>query len=371
MAWSSATRGDRVTETFRRWGSIALMVLVITLMHYNTAMHIHAAHGIYRRLYYFPIIIAAFRGGRQAGWWTAVIICLLYIPHAFGLVGFDPASTLEKVLEMMLYLAVGLVTGTLEDRERRTRDELGRALGERERLQEEVVRSARLAAVGQLSAGLAHEIRNPLASIRGAAQILGDVAGAQKDDPEAAAARARMLAVLQEETTRLNEVLTRFLGFARPASGGSSRFDIGGELRRLGDLLAHRSAAPRVQVDVLAGSHPCRGDLTQIRQLLLNLGLNAAAAAGPAPAGEVHLRLASTPAEFVVAITDNGPGFTPEAAQNFGTPFFTTRAGGTGLGLATSVRLARDNGGDVALDASYRGGARVVLRLPAPAEGEA
>lgn len=350
-------------ENVRRYGLVALMVLVITLMHYNTAMHIHAAHGIYRRLYYFPIIVAAFRGGRRAGWWTAVAVCLLYTPHAFGLIGFDPGSTLEKVLEMLLYLAVGLVTGVLEDRERRARDQLHRTLDERERLQAELVRSERLAAVGQLSAGLAHEIRNPLASIKGAAEILGATPAVAADP-----GRARMLVVLKEESARLNQVLTRFLGYARPAAESLERFDLGDELYRLGDLLAHRPAAPRMAVEVPPQAHACDGDLAQIRQLLLNLGLNAAEAAGPAPAGAVRLVIARCGRDWQITIDDNGPGFADDALRNLGTPFFTTRSGGTGLGLATSLRVARDHGGDVTVDRNDQGGARVLVRLPAAAE---
>jgi two-component system, NtrC family, sensor histidine kinase HydH len=356
-----------VPDSIRRYGLVALMVLVVTLMHYVTAMHIHAAHGIYRRLYYFPIIIAAFRGGQQAGWWTAVVICLLYIPHAFGLIGFDPGGTLEKVLEMALYLAVGLVTGRLEDRERRTRDDLRRTLQERERLQAELVRSERLAAVGQLSAGLAHEIRNPLASIKGAADILGDgepAVGRRGEPP----GRERMLAIIREESARLNEVLTRFLDFARPPAEGRRRLDLGDELRRLGDLIGHRQDAPKVSVQVPAGRFPCDGDLAQVQQILLNLGLNAAQAAGPAPRGHVVLELTRDGRDLLVAVTDNGPGFSPEAVRNLGTPFFTTRDGGTGLGLATSLRLVRDHGGDLAVDAVHRGGARVLVRLPAAME---
>jgi len=346
----------------RTYGLVVAMVLVVTLMHYNTAIHIHAAHGIYRRLYYFPIIVAAFRGGRQAGWWTAVAVCLLYLPHAFGLIGFDPAPTLEKVLEMVLYLAVGLVTGLLEDRGRRVRDRLRHALEARERLEHELVQRERLAAVGQLAAGLAHEIRNPLASIKGAAEILGDLAGLDQG-------RARMLAILREEAARLNEVLTRFLGFARPAASGRARVALGDELRRLGELLRHGNPAPRVRVDLPTAPLACEGDQTQVRQLLLNVGLNAAQAAGPAPAGEVALGLAREGDRLVVTVTDNGPGFTPEALRNLGTPFFTTRPEGTGLGLATSVRLARDHGGDLAVDESYQGGARVRVWLPIAAGG--
>jgi len=344
-----------VARLLQRYGLIAGMVLLITLMHYNTAMHIHAAHGIYRRLYYFPIIIAAFRGGAQAGWWTAVLICILYIPHAFGLIGFDPAPTLEKVLEMVLYLAVGLVTGALEDRDKRTRDHLRHSLVEREHLEQQLVQRERLAAVGQLSAGLAHEIRNPLASIKGAAEILGD-------GPETEGPRARMLTILREETGRLNEVLTRFLEFARPVDHGRTLLDLADELRRLEDLLSHRPEAPAIHLQVPEGSWRMEGDVTQIRQMLLNLGLNAAQAAGPN--GQVGLALEHDDQAFTIILTDDGPGFTEEAHANLGTPFFTTRDEGTGLGLATSVRIASDHGGSVSVDPDGVSGARVVVRLP-------
>ncbi len=340
---------------------IAAMVLLVTLMHYNTAMHIHAAHGIYRRLYYFPIIIAAFRGGTRAGWWTAVVICLLYIPHAFGFIGFDPAPTLEKVLEMTLYLAVGLVTGVLADRDRVTQNRLRRSLDEREHLEQELVRRERLAAVGRLSAGLAHEIRNPLASIKGASELL-------QDDIAPDGPRGRMLQIIKEEATRLNDVLTRFLAFARPVQRDRSPLDLGVELDRLGDLLAHRPQAPRVRLDVPDGPHTIEGDWTRIRQLLLNIGVNAAQAAGSAPGGEVTLALRRVEGDFNVSITDNGPGFTAEARDELGTPFFSTREGGTGLGLATSLRIARDHDGDIVVDPTHRGGARVVVRLPAAEE---
>lgn len=343
----------------RRWlrsyGLVGLMVVVVTLMHYNTAMHIHAAHDIYRRLYYFPIIVAAFRGGRSAGLATAVVVCVVYIPHAVGLIGYDPGSALEKILEMMLYVAIGLVAGILEDRERRTRRRLRASLDERDRLEQELLRRERLAAVGQLSAGLAHEIRNPLASIKGAAEVLGDTEVA--DSP-----RGRMLAIIREEAGRLNDVLTRFLSFARPGEARPVRVDLRDELARLADLLAHRD--PTADVTLTAGDEPLvvRGDLGQLRQLLLNVGVNAAEAAGPD--GRVGLHAMSEGRRAVILIDDNGPGFTPEAVASLGTPFFSTRDGGTGLGLATSLRIARDHGGDVSVESGHDPGARVRICLP-------
>jgi len=351
-----------MTRWLRAHGLVLLMVVVVTLMHYNTAMHIHAAHGIYRRLYYFPIIIAAFRGGRTGGLVTALAICAVYIPHAFGLIGFDPAPTLEKVLEMVLYVAVGLVAGVLEDRERRVQRRLQDSLEERERLQRELISRERLAAVGQLSAGLAHEIRNPLASIKGAADML-------HDDQEADGRRGRMLAIIHEEAARLNDVLTRFLAFARPRPGDNRRLDLRPELTRLADLLSHRDRAPTVDVDLGHDPLPVLGDLDQLRQLLLNVGLNAVEAAGEAPEGRVQLAASRDGARVVITIADNGPGFTDQARASLGTPFFTTREGGTGLGLATSVRIAADHGGELTVADDQQPGARVRIALPlAPEE---
>jgi signal transduction histidine kinase len=347
----------------RTYGLVALMVVVVTLMHYNTAMHIHAAHGIYRRLYYFPIIVAAFHGGRRAGLFTALAICLLYIPHAFGFIGHDPAPTLEKVLEMMLYLAVGLVAGTLVDRERHTQRRLRSSLEERERLEHELVQRERLAAVGRLSAGLAHEIRNPLASIKGATEVL-------QDHEPADSGRGRMLAIVREEAARLNDVLTRFLAFARPSAGERSRFDLRDELADVVELVRHRDRAPRVSLRVETPRGEVHGDRAAIRQVLLNLLLNAVEAAGPAPTGSLEVTLRSGARHHELVVTDNGPGFTPEAVANLGTPFFTTRENGTGLGLAASLRILDDHGGELAVDGTHDGGARVVVRLPI-AEGSA
>ena len=103
--------------------------------------------------------------------------------------------------------------------------------------------------------------------------------------------------------------------------------------------------------------------------MLLNLGLNAAEAAGPAPQGTVVLTLSRDGAHHRIAVTDSGPGFTAAAIASLGTPFFTTREGGTGLGLATSLRIVRDHGGDLTVDESHIGGARVLVRLPAATGG--
>jgi len=343
-------------SVWRRWAPVATLVVLVSLLHYNTSMHLHAAHGIYRRLYYFPIILAAFRGGWQGGLVTALVCIAAYLPHSMGHVGHDPGTPLEKSLEMMLYVAVGLVCGLLVTRRERTLAELGRTLREKSRMETELVRQARLAAVGRLSAGLAHEIRNPLASIQGAAEILSD--DAQPDDP-----KARLLNILRVEAGRLNDVLTRFLHFARPTDRDPRRFDVAAEVRDVAELLRHRwssidwsgPSADDAPVSMV-------GDREQIRQLLLNLALNAAEAAGDG--GAVAMSAAAGAESIALTVTDDGPGFSPESLQNLGTPFFTTKEQGTGLGLAICQRIVDDHGGRLGVESREPRGARVTVTLP-------
>ncbi len=345
-----------------RYRLVIMLVLLVSFLHYNTAIHIHALHGIYRRLYYFPIILAAFRGGYRGGLLSSLFVAALYIPHALGWIGFDPAPGIEKFLEMALYLAVGVLTGTLVDRINASRAQLARTaealqdtLDEKERMEAELVRSARLAAVGRLSAGLAHEIRNPLASIQGAAEVLGD-------DFPPAHPKAGLLQILLQETRRLNEVLTRFLAFARSEPGEAVAFDLAVEVRAVGDLLEHSPEPPRIVLEVPSGEIRVIGNREQARQVILNLGLNAAQAAGAG--GTVTFVIEEDAGQARCIVADTGPGFSPEALANFGTPFYSTRNGGTGLGLATSLRLAEDMGGS--LDAAPGPGGRVVFTLPRP-----
>lgn len=360
----AATPAPWWKDLWLRYWLVALLVAIVTLLHYNTAIHIHAAHGIYRRLYYFPIIIGAFRGGWIGGTGTALLVCALYIPHAFGVIGFDPAPTLEKILEMILYVAVGLLSGSLVTRigkalaiQLQTAHDLRQALDEKSAMEAELVRSARLAAVGRLSAGLAHEIRNPLASIQGSAEVLAD--DFPQDSP-----KLRMLEIMQRETGRLNQVLTRFLAFARGEAGETQPFDLSSESEAVVELMSHRPEAATTTLTVQADARSLAvGNAEQIRQVLLNLAINGSAAAGPD--GWVRLEISETDGRCECRVFDSGPGFTEEAVANFGTPFFSTKEGGTGLGLATSLRIVEDQDGRLFVDPEPAGGACVVLSLPA------
>lgn len=344
-----------------RYAAIYAAIAAITSLHYFTGHDLHQYHGIYRRLYYLPIILACFDGGIRGGLLAAATVCVLYLPHAFGIgpVMEDPAPPTEKALEIVLYLVVALVTGALVSRGKRIRDRLRRTIAEKERVEAELVRSAKLAAVGRLSAGLAHEIRNPLASIKGSAELLGD-------DYPGGHPKRQLLDTLVGEADRLNGVLGRFLSFARPGPIRRSDFDTSDEVEAVIALIAGRRkfAGADVKLQRPDPAPPLvSGDPEQFRQVMLNVLLNALEASGDG--GEVTVRIEVEEGGGVaIHVEDNGPGFTAEASENLFTPFFTTREDGTGLGLAVSHRIMESHGGSMDAENREGGGARVSIRFP-------
>ena len=343
--------------------AIYLGIGAVTAAHYLTDPHAHQLHDIYRRLYYLPIILAAFLHGWRGGLIAAIVTCIAYAPHAMGHISHDPASDTQKVLEMVLYLTIGLVTGSLASRLQRTQRRLEATAGDlRQSLEqlrsaeESLVREARLAAVGRLSAGLAHEIRNPLASIKGSAELLAD--DFTEEHP-----KHRLLRVLVRESERLNGVLTRFLAFARPAPPQRTKVSIDQELEEVIALLAGRPERVEIRIDpVSRRGLQVWADAQQLRQVFLNVLLNAVQASGPG--GEVVVRCSAAEGRAGIAILDCGPGFSQEALANAFTPYYSTREDGTGLGLAISFRIVEQHGGSIQLRNRAEGGAMVQIMLP-------
>ena len=341
----------------RKYGLIFLLLILISFLHYTHESHLHELHGVYKLFFFLPIILGGFRGGKKGGLIVSLAVGLAFYPHAFIATCSSCGSTLDKIIEMALYLGVGLLTGTLSDHLHHARNDLQHTLEEKSAMEAELMRSTRLAAVGQLSAGLAHEIRNPLASIQGSAEVLAD-----DFDPEHP--KGRMLSILMDEAKRLNAVLTRFLEFARSEPGERASFDFLKEAHAVAEMIRHHPDFSTVESEVLAEnpSYHAMGNREQIRQVLLNLALNGAAASGPD--GRLVFRFQNHGGICCCDVMDTGPGFTPQARKQFGTPFFSTKAGGTGLGLATSLKIVQDQGGTLEPGSSPLGGARVTIKLP-------
>lgn len=319
-----------------------VLVVPITLVHFTTDHTMVELHNVYRRLYYIPIVLGAFAAGIRGGVGVAVAATLGYLPHAFFAEHHDPAPAIDKVLEMILYVAIGALAGWLVEQQDRVRQQLERALAERNALESQLVRAGKLSALGELSAGLAHEIRNPLASILGAAEsFVGDL--------DSAHPKHRLGELLIREVHRLNGVVTRFASFARAEPMRRVATDL---MCLAGDVVElTRAEAESRSIDIALhdGHLVADVDPEQVRQVLLNVLLNAFEAAEGEDEPSVVVLAESRKvgdARFrCVGIRDNGPGLPPGHEEDVFDPYFTTRDEGTGLGLSISSRIMEAHGG--------------------------
>ncbi len=244
--------------------------------------------------------------------------------------------------------------------------------------QEQLVRSERLASVGRLAAGLAHEIGNPLTALMGMQDLLLD------GDPPPETQRD-FLRRMRSETERIHGVLRDLLDFARPEHGGSPALSAGtsgegkGEASvrgALDDVIAlvrpqKTFRGMKITTDV-QGDPSVAMAAPQLTQVLLNLFLNAGAAllAARREGGAIVARVKADGRRVRVEIEDDGPGIAPEVRGRLFEPFVTTKptGEGTGLGLAVCRGLVESAGGSISVDASYEAGARFVIELPAANE---
>lgn len=358
----------------RMIAAVWLPIAVITALHYGTSMELSWVHDVLRRGYYLPIVVAAFVGGLRGAVSAAIVTSLVYVPHAFlGVHHHDPADALEKSLEILLYNGVGLAAGILAELERRRRRELQAALSEQRALVDQLVRAGRLSALGQVVAGITHEIKNPLHALAGTAEIVDPLIPVESEE------RA-MWEIHVKELRRLQRIAERFLSFARPGPSDLSQIDLRGVAERLHELCAAEARRRRVDlvVDLPATPVLILGDRDQLASLALNIAVNAfeALAAGDRAegaegqgrvAGTLRVSVAvvrtSAPPRGLLCLENDGPPLRESERERLFDPFYSGRPQGTGLGLAIAAQIAQQHGG--ALEAENAGlGVRFALSLP-------
>lgn len=223
------------------------------------------------------------------------------------------------------------------------------------RMEDDLKRADRLASLGALSAQLAHELRNPLASMRGSAQLLAQDA---RDD-----VAQKLTNILMRESDRLARLVEEFLRFARPPVPSLRRVPLASLVTETMDMLRVDPLARDVRVEVTAPEPlPVSVDPDQLRQVLINLVRNGFLAAGPR--GEVKVALTRSENEARIRNWDSGGSITEEMMGHLFEPFFTTRDGGTGLGLSTAHSIIRAHGGSIRVRSNRDEGTEFVVGLP-------
>ena len=235
---------------------------------------------------------------------------------------------------------------------------------EQRALESQLIQSEKLAAVGQLVSGVAHEINNPLTSIAGLAEFLQERVGP-------ASAEAEHLRVIHEQAERAGRIVRNLLTFARKTTPGDALVDLSDTIGRSALLLGyelHLHGTEMVQ-DRMDEPLPVRGNGDELQQVLLNLITNAGHALRALPPGQrrrVTLICAREGERVVVRVRDTGPGVPAELVPQLFTPFFTTKepGEGTGLGLSLSFRIIESHGGRLAYQPVAGGGAEFWFSLP-------
>jgi len=353
-----------------RLAVLVLFVLGITALHYTTNVQQPRFHDIYRRLYYIPIVLGGLWFSLRGGLAVSIAVSILYAPHVVFQWGQHPTAEPEKYLEIFLYNVIGFLTGFLSQREQEQKARYRKAAQRLEdsyaklrkqadlilEIEEQLRRADRLTALGELSAGMAHEIRNPLGSIRGTAEIIQD--GIDPSDR-----RYEFTRILIKEVDRLNKVVKDFLDFARPAAAEKTWVDLNGLLEEVLLLTRQQARKTGVRAELEAGELPeVPGNQEQLKQAFLNLVLNALQAM--ADGGRLTVSTGCENDEVTVRIADTGQGIPAENLARIFNPFFTTRQEGTGLGLAITHRIIQSHGGRIEATSEAGKGTTFILTLP-------
>lgn len=350
----------RLLERSPRWGralAVGIKIALATLLIGHTGQM--AINSRYYPIFYVPVVTAAmlFRPWAAMGWTAAASAAYCsYLFPALRYYSFDAGARDELALRVFFFFLLAVIINRfVMDRES--------AEGRARQAQQQARTAERLAALGQLSAGLAHEIRNPLAVIQGSVEMLRQNLGG------APPVAAEMTGYIAGEVERVKELVARFLDFARPLHLERRATALAPLLDQALEEARQRWPAATVEVQRDYGRHlPAVAlDATLMERAFANLATNAYEAMGE---GGGKLAVQAAPAMedgaggVRITFRDAGPGVPPELREQIFNPFFTTKATGVGLGLAIVAKIVDQHGGRFRLNPEGGPGAEFEIFLP-------
>ena len=328
-------------------------------------------------------VLMAYTGGIYSDYWPVLLLPVVSAATtfgAFGLLAFTLLAiamymsfvlwlqafselTVEQILPVVFLAMIGLLAKTLanelrvqSEKHRRTAEQLTAANAQIREAQEAVLRSDRLAALGQLSAGLAHELRNPLGTIKASSDMLNHSLSAENEIAREVAG------FIGSEVDRANSLITRFLQFARPLQVQLEKADLSQTIDRAIAMVERE--APRISIyrNYAPEIAPFPFDAELLERVFYNLVLNAAQATAEGGTVTVKTRAAVGTAE--VAVIDRGVGIDPKIRESIFNPFFTTKPEGVGLGLAIVSKIVDEHGGKITVESEPGKGSIFRVLLP-------
>lgn len=347
----------------RQWAVVASSVLLISALHYETALHAVVLHEVFTRLYYLPIVFAAITGGVAAGLVTAAVASLLYLPHVILGWHASPAIAVGQYAEQVVFVIIAMVAGSVGSRLRheRARAEVARAdlaetLARLRASVDEQLRLDRLATTGQLATGMAHELRNPLAAARGALDIVerGDLS------PER---RIEFFGIARGGLERASTVIQDLLEFAKPRPASDAIVDLVHLVRQTWRLTTGSLGAGDVIAEFEMPNDPvfAHVDVVQAQQALVAFMLETPRATG---ARRVVITIRDEHGRAAVNFLLQGEPRRSAPWNSLFEPFVDARVG-HGLTLALAKRLVENQGGTCRAEEAADG-VRVVVTFRGP-----
>lgn len=333
---------------------LAAFVALTLAIHYGFVLeplfgHAKWVHSIHGRFCYIPIAISAIWFGVTGGLLTALSISILVLPYIF-LQTHHAVNLSGEIVEIVFYFAIALLTGALTSRELKIRRK-------KEIMELQLERAKRLSSMGQMAAGVAHEIKNPLASIKGAVEILADSSTAEIDKLE-------FSDIAIKEIKRVDGTVRDFLSFARPKEMRFESLDVSDTVKSIVRQVESQASKRGIRITAeVEDNLTIEADREGVHQVLLNLALNAIEAS--TDSSEVVVTLSSPDADSIeISFSDSGEGMTAEEAEKIFEPFYTTKSSGTGLGLAVSKSIVDAHRGSINVISKPGEGTELLVTLP-------
>jgi len=385
LAWVSPTRGaaflevlgamavvqiaaPRISVLQTRWGNLAVISLQLVLGFLLIGVTGGVASSYYLILL-LPVVYAATTLGPGETALFTTMACLAYlafIPFAYSLgyllegIYLRDLSLRVMFLPVVAYLTYGLAESNRGAmlRAQAAASQLAEANRRLLEVEAGMRRSERLAALGQLTAGLAHELRNPLGTMKASAEILLERTDARNE-------LARELAgYISTEVDRTNSLITRFLEFARPIKLRTEPTDLNALIDRAVENLARQTPEqpPGIHKNYDPALPLIEADGELLERVIFNLLQNAVQAS---PGGtNVTVKTRLTGSSLEMAVLDRGSGIRPEDREQIFNPFFTTKSSGVGLGLAVSSKIVDEHGGRITVESEVGRGSTFLVSLP-------